>query len=131
MSKTFRYLMAVVVAATPTALFAESFTLDCTRTHVDASAYVDTDAADSWHPKRATLRIDNDDVYFEDMRGEVRREGSRYKFDFVVVSERNAAGAPYRPTVTYIPRTGRYTLNIVVPGGYRQGAGSGGRCVQR
>jgi hypothetical protein len=55
MAKAFRYLTAFVVAATPTALFAERFTLECTRTHVDASAYTDTDAADSWHPKQLTL----------------------------------------------------------------------------
>lgn len=124
-------LIAAMVVIAPTILLAESFTLDCTRNRVDTSAYTNAAAADSWHPRQATLRIDNDDVYFGDMRGEVRREGTRYKFNFTVVSEGNAGGAPFRATVTYIPRTGIYTLNIVAPGGYRQGAGSGGQCTRR
>jgi hypothetical protein len=131
MSLALRSLFATIIAIAPTTLLAETFTLDCTRNRVDTSAYTDAAAADSWHPRQATLRIDNDDVYFGDMRGEVRREGTRYKFDFVVVSQGNAAGAPFNATVTYIPRTGIYTLNITPPGGYAIGAGSGGNCVRR
>ena len=131
MPKTLRYLIAVVVAATPSALFAESFTLDCVREFVDTSAYVDSAAADSWHPKQATLRVEDRDVYYDGMRGAVRIEGSRYKFEFVFADIAVAAGASYNITVTYIPRTGRFVEVVSSPGGYMQGAGSGGRCVQR
>lgn len=54
MIKVLRYLISTTLAVTPSVLFAESFTLDCTRNRVDTSAYTDAAAADSWHPYAVT-----------------------------------------------------------------------------
>ena len=117
----------ILILAFSTAATAENFNLQCTRTYVDSSPYTSQSAADEWNPRKATLQVRGDDVYYGDIRGDVRVEGSRYHFDFLLETEM-AGGAIFEMTVTYVPRTGRYFQNMKPPGGYLMGNGAGGTC---
>ncbi|MEM8979270.1 MAG: hypothetical protein AAGD04_07290 [Pseudomonadota bacterium] len=118
-----RFILAATFATLSTAATADIY--ECNRTRMSTDGFNSRSAAENWFPKTSKLQIVGDKAgsdYYG--KGTVVEKDGRFIATFPIDFE----GVVNSVSVTFIPRTNRYSVRLNTGGNYMQTVGAGGKC---
>ncbi|MEO1681533.1 MAG: hypothetical protein AAFU80_25610 [Pseudomonadota bacterium] len=129
MHRSFLRTALTVATLIATAAPALAQTLECTRTRLSSNGFGSNSTAESFFPTHTAFRIDGDTVLGAPYGpGSVLRSDDRVTMTFPLVLS-NGKTIPMR--IRYNSANGRYAAQLLMPSGYIQNPGAGGRCRPR
>ena len=124
--KKLALISAFLIATTG---LAQAQSITCQRTSISQGGFTNINAVKNLFPERTRFDIRGNQAMSDFYGpGTAQKSGNKVRMVFAVSDSRNNT---YRFRVTYIPKTGRYTANMVARSGYEQVTGVGGRCKAR